>query len=66
MHASLRVNEEIEFANLELKGRRRYRLHQLYNFETRLFEEELATLGLAVRRRYLYLIELLLFERIAT
>ena len=53
MHASLRVNEEIEFSNLELKARRRYRLHQLYNFETRLFEEELAKLGLAVRRRHL-------------
>jgi hypothetical protein len=47
-----RVKEELELANLELKQRRRYRLQQLYNFEARQFETDLASVGLAIKRRY--------------
>ena len=47
-----RVKEELELANLELRQRRRYRLQQLYNFEARAVEHELADLGLSIKRRY--------------
>ena len=47
-----RMKEELQLANLELKQRRRYRLQQLYGYETREFEFQLADLGLSIKRRY--------------
>lgn len=52
MQSRFSVKEELEIANKELKVRRRYRLQQLYNYESRLFEKQLADLGLAVRRKH--------------
>ena len=49
---SSRVKDELELANVELKQRRRFRLQHLYNFEARLVEDELAQVGLSLKRRY--------------
>eukprot|EP00929_Paragymnodinium_shiwhaense_P093942 TRINITY_DN5427_c0_g1_i1.p2 TRINITY_DN5427_c0_g1~~TRINITY_DN5427_c0_g1_i1.p2 ORF type:complete len:107 (+),score=29.56 TRINITY_DN5427_c0_g1_i1:127-447(+) len=47
------IAQEMECANVELKSRRRARLKALYENETRVFEDELADLGLAVQRLHI-------------
>ena len=46
------VAEELHLANVEFKQSRNFRLKQLYNFETRKLEDELAAIGLAVSRSH--------------
>mmetsp|Transcript_51163 Transcript_51163/g.119921 ORF Transcript_51163/g.119921 Transcript_51163/m.119921 type:complete len:108 (+) Transcript_51163:74-397(+) len=46
------IQQEMDCANKELKIRRQKRLKMLYEYEARAYEEELASLGLAIQRHH--------------
>ena len=43
--------DELERANIDLRNARKARMKELYMFELRCFEEQLAAQGLAINRR---------------
>eukprot|EP00403_Amphidinium_massartii_P016855 CAMPEP_0178428118 /NCGR_PEP_ID=MMETSP0689_2-20121128/30105_1 /TAXON_ID=160604 /ORGANISM="Amphidinium massartii, Strain CS-259" /LENGTH=107 /DNA_ID=CAMNT_0020049865 /DNA_START=141 /DNA_END=464 /DNA_ORIENTATION=+ len=46
------IQQEMDCANKELKIRRQKRLKMLYEHEARAYEDELASMGLAIQRRH--------------